>query len=207
MLRELIQRWPSRCKFSRLLSAYLDNELSTSDATVVAEHLRECARCENAWQQLCLCKRALVQFEVPVSRGQWTSAPVPSSVKLTSSPKRLFQQRISIPIPVAAAVPLALIAGSWFAFSSQQTTTAVPQSESVKVVEVPVERVITRTVYLKSPDKSRNFRPRRTLRTPPTLDEHLARKRSTTPELSRQGLGAFRPASSANLRVVKDPDQ
>jgi Putative zinc-finger len=207
MLRELIQRWPSPCKFSRLLSAYLDNELSTSDATDVATHLRDCAPCKNEWQQLSLSKRALVQFEIPVSRGQWTSEAAANSIKLTSLHKRIFQQRISIPIPLAAALLLALIAGSWFAFSSQQTTTALPQSESVKVIEVPVERVITRTVYLTRTDKSRTFRPRRTLRSSSTLDEHLARQRSTRPELSSQGLGTFRPAASANLRVVKDPDQ
>ena len=207
MLRELIQRWRSQCKFSGLLSSYLDKELSASDATAVASHLRDCGRCQAEWHQLSLSKTALTHFEIPVSRGHWTGTPAPSSTEFTSSRRGILQQRISIPVPVAAAVLFALIAGFWVAFSSQQTTTALPQSQPVKVVEVPVERVVTRTVYLKRSDNSRNLRSRRTLPKSPTQDEHLARQRSTKPELSRQGLGAFRPAASANLRVVKDPDQ
>jgi hypothetical protein len=207
MLRELIQRWPPRCGFSRLLSPYLDKELSASDATAVAAHLRNCARCQDDLQQLSLSKTALMHFEIPVSRGQWTLEAAARSVKFTSSRKRIFQQKISIPIPIAAALLVALIAGSWFAFSSQQTPAVLPGSQSVKLIEVPVERVITRTVYLKRTGNSRNFRPRRTLPKSSTLDEHLARQRSRTPELSSHGLGEFRPAASANLRVVKDPEQ
>lgn len=204
-----------RWRYRHLLSAYLDNELSAHAAAPIANHLRECARCRIEFEQLRFANRALVEFEIPPMRTPLIGGPVlrqPAS-KEVSPWQRLFSQKIAVPLPLAAGLVIAMISATFFAIGRSQRTpiqlaASVPEPPSavIKVVEVPVDRVVTRTVYLRrsGPRRVRSD-PNATefTLTPPDSKGNIARNA----EWSDSTLKDFRPAASANLRVVKEHEK
>lgn len=207
-----------RWRYDRQLSAYLDNELNAQSEKVIAGHLRECGRCRVSFEQLRYAKRALVEFEIPQTRrplsgGQVFQLPVSKEVFFL---KRLYSQRIAVPVPLAAGVVIALIGATLFALGRNQrpiqsiVSVPAPSSAVIKVVDVPVERVVTRIVYSR---RSRYKRVRATQKengftlTSPELKDDLAQNARGTVEWSDSTLRNFRPAASANLRVVKEHEK
>ncbi len=207
-----------RWRYGRLLSAYLDHEVDAQAEEVIAGHLRECARCRVEFEQLLFANRALVEFEIPPMRNSQSGGQVFQLATLneTSPRKRLYTQKIEVPLPLAAGVVIALVGATLFAISRNQLTpiqstvsVPIPPSAIVKVVEVPVERVVIRTVYSKRSGSRRAGAPRKekefTL-TPPDSKGDIAHNASKV-EWSDSILKDFRPAASANLRVVKEHEK
>jgi len=207
-----------RYRYGRLLSAYLDNELNAHAAEAIASHLRECTRCRMEFEPLRFANRALGEFEIPPMPSPMIGAHVfrLPALKEVSLLKRLYSQRIAVPLPLAAGLSIALIGVTLFAIgrnrrTSIQSTLSVPAPASVviKVVEVPVDRVITRTVYqqpayrrLRSTPKGNRF-----TFNPPDSKWNIAQNDTTAAEWSDSTLKDFRPAASANLRVVKEHEK
>jgi Putative zinc-finger len=213
MLAQTIAQLRCGMRMDRRLSAYLDHELSDADAAKVSQHLMGCSRCQKKLEQISILQRALGQFEIPVSRGQWTSvvAQPSRSLQFDSRLRRLCAQRISVPLPLAAGLVLVLCAGLVFSFAREErnrsavTQLSPPQVET-KIVEVPVERVVVRTVYRDPTDQKTERRSGKNV-SPVGPRSNLAQKHRNSSEWSTRTMGTFRPASSANIRVVKEPEQ
>jgi hypothetical protein len=127
---------------------------------------------------------------------------------------RLLKTKIAVPVPVFAAavllvlasVPLMLVA---LRPSSTSTESPLPQpsasapSEVVVVerVEVPVERIVTRVVYV---EKERRRKPAATRRpATPLSDEKTARVAKNDAEAKARGIVGFKPADEVKLRIIK----
>jgi hypothetical protein len=213
-LAKLSCRW----RYGRLMSAYLDHELDAPAEEVIAGHLRECARCRVEFEQLRFASRALIEFEIPPMRGHLRGGHVfhPAALKAVSPMKRLYSQRIAVPLPLAAGVLIALAGLSLFAIGRSprppiQSTVLVPAPFTVtKVVEVPVERVVTHTLYSRQPGSRRVRGMRKENRftlTPPASQGDIAENAGSAVQWSDSTLKDFRPAASANLRVVKEHEK
>jgi hypothetical protein len=212
-----------RWRYGRLLSAYVDDELNANAAEAIASHLSDCARCRIEFDQLRFANGALAEFEIPPMRsplvgGQVFQLP---ALKEVSPLKRLYSQKIAVPLPLAAGVVIALISAIVFATARNQrapiqSTVSVPAPPSavIKVVEVPVDRpidrVVTRTVYLRQSGSKRvRGAPKQNELTfdSPDSKGNIAQNDATTAEWSDSTLKDFRPAASANLRVVKEHEK
>jgi hypothetical protein len=206
-----------RWRYGSLLSAYLDNELTPLAKKAVAGHLQNCVRCRVEFEQMQFASRAMDELEIPVSRAQGSLGQVfQLPVRKVSPFKKLYGRKVAVPLPVAAGVIVALIGATLFAITSnersaiQQTTSGtVPSFTAIKVVEVPVERVVTRVIYSKRSNK--NVRgPRQKhefVSSPPKSQRHIAQNAGQTAEWSDNTLKDFRPAASANLRLVKEQEK
>jgi Putative zinc-finger len=203
-----------RWRYGQLLSAYLDRELDAHRQKVMAGHLRDCAGCRVELEQMRFANRALVEFEIP--RGPLKGGLVfpPPTRKAVAPVRKLYARTIAVPLPLAAGVLIALVSATLFTISRNQRTPEPilipsPSSAAVKVVEVPVERVVIRTVYSRRSDSQRVRRSRKGNDfnlTPPDLKEDLAQNTDKV-EWSDSTLKNFRPAASANLRVVKEHEK
>jgi len=222
MLKKRIDRLAKlgcRWRYGRLLSAYLDHEVDAQAEGVIAGHLRQCARCRVEFEQLRFANRALVEFEIPPMRGPLSVGQVFQlpALKEVSPKKRLYSQKIAVPLPLAAGFVIALIGATLFAIGDDQPTqiqspglVPSPSAAVIKVVEVPVERVVIRTVYsrrsvssrVRGAQKEKEF----TL-TPSDSKGDIARNGGKSLEWSDSTLKDFRPAASANLRVVKEHEK
>jgi hypothetical protein len=211
-LRKLTCRWI----YKRRLSSYLDHELSDFDARTTANHLNECARCRGELEQLRFAKRALAEFDIPLITGQLPGGNVfrLPLVKQVSPLKRLAYHKIQVPLPVAASLLICLISVTLLAvFGGQQnqgqSSTASP-SVIIERVEVPVVRVITRTVHVKQPVSRRAQNSSEKEMKPlnsPHSKENIAQNNSKSAEWSEDVLKGFRPAVDANLRVIKEDEK
>jgi hypothetical protein len=204
-----------RWRYSRLLSAYLDDELDAQTADNIARHLRACSCCRADFEQLRLANKALLEFEIPPMRPPLIGGPVfcLPVLKKDSSFKRLCSKKIAVPLPLAAGLSIALLVGALFTTGRDQQTSVqsispVPASASamIKVVEVPVDRVVNRTVYVRKPAFRRVQDGRKRI-TPPDLKGNIAQSDTPVTGWSDSTLKDFRPAASANLRVVKEQDK
>ncbi|MCM3869099.1 MAG: zf-HC2 domain-containing protein [Pyrinomonadaceae bacterium] len=208
-----------RWRYGRLLSAYLDHEVDAQVEGVIAGHLHECARCRVEFEQLRFANRALVEFEIPPMRNPQSGGQVFQLPAITavSARKKLYSQRIAVPVPLAAGVAIALVGATLFAMSRNQqppiqstVLLPAPSFTDIKVVEVPVERVVIRTVYSKRPGSRRvreAGKDKQLLLTPPDSKADIARNATRKVEWSDSTLKDFRPAASANLRVVKEHEK
>jgi putative zinc finger protein len=215
-----------RWRYGRLLSAYVDDELDANAVQIIASHLSECARCRIEFEALRFAKKALVEFEIPAMRSPLVGGHVfrLPALKEVSPLKRLYSQKIAVPLPLAASVVIALISAILFATARNQrtpiqTTVSIPAQPSavIKVVEVPVDRpidrpidrIVNRTVYLRQSGSGRVRGTRKENRftsVPPDSKGNIAQNDTTT-EWSASTLKDFRPAASANLRVVKEQEK
>lgn len=195
-------------RYQRLLSAYIDSELGKTDAEGVAQHLRQCTQCGAREQQLRLARNALTALEIPPTRTQWSGdinhLPRHQSPSMFA---RFWTYRIDVPLPMAVCLMIALLATTIFTLGTKATKDeplpVIPtaKNEAVKIVEVPVERVVMRTVYINQKRSSLNQKGMRRSLTEP--GSNSAKRNSW----STNQLEAFRPAASANLRVVKEPEE
>ncbi len=213
-LRKLSCRWV----YGRRLSAYLDHELDNFAARTTANHLSECARCQAELEQLGFANRALAQFEIPFMSSQVPGGNVfrLPQVREVSRLKRLVCHKIAVPLPLAASLLICLISVTLLALfgskrtSAQLATSAPSPSVVIKIVEVPTDRVITRTVYVKQPVSQRvQISPQKNIKPFISHDskENIAQNNSKAAEWSDDVLKGFRPAANANFRVIKEDEK
>lgn len=199
--------------YGRRLSAYLDHELNDLAARTTANHLGECERCQAQLEEVRFANRVLAEFEIPFMSTQLPSGNVfrLPQVKQVSRLKRLACHKIQVPLPLAAGLLIGLITITLLAVGNQPTadeaaTPATSPFVVIKRVEVPVDRVITRTVYVNQPgSRQAQILPRKDMNqlTSPHSKENIAQNNSKAPEWTDDVLKGFRPAVDANLRVIK----
>lgn len=200
------------------LSAYLDQELSGSAAEATASHLDACSYCRATLEQLRFASKALVEFEVPLMRspligGNVLRLPQPKQVSLL---KRLYSQKIAVPVPLAAVLVVSMAAITLLALvwsqpaSSPLANPVHSPSMVIKRVEVPVDRVVTQKVYLRqrasrrvqiAPDKNK------APYVSPDSNRSIAQNNPAPDEWSDAELKDFRPAPNANIRVIKEHEK
>jgi anti-sigma factor RsiW len=221
---------PCVSEHKRNLSAYLDGELDKSTRSGVEAHFAECHSCWAEYNELRFASRALSHFVVPdVPRPLWQ--PVGTTVQREDAApiaalKRCWAMKVAIPAPVFAGLLAAIILGAWASFSRpngmQQNVVAqspVAESPQAKVIEVPVvrevvrERVTTRIVYAR-PSRSNASGRRRSVPEASPASTFIAERRPVVrgrnaagAEFTRVSLAGFRPARTADLRIVKEPEQ
>lgn len=206
-----------RSVYRRDLSAYLDGELDTRAHASLEKHLAACARCRAQYEQSRFASRAVSHLVVPQVRPPaWQAAAAERPFAQGKARARLesfWTMKLNVPAPIAAAalallfcLAAALALGQLNperkSIEPLQTRALAPQ---IKFVEVPVERerIVTRTVYA-------TREPRSLSRTQAPLT--VAAERSEQPTSNRElltstSLAGFRPATDANLRIVKEPEQ
>lgn len=200
-----------RARYRHRLSAFLDNQLDVESAKTIAEHLSACSHCKGEVEQLRFASRALLQLDLLPTRN----LPMRGQVLRLTSPlelsplNRLYSLKVNVPLPLAAGLSIVFLSSISFAiFRRPQTATqssippATLTSEVVKIVEVPTNRVVNRTIYLKQP----RTRKRDRFTTNSDLPANVAQN-TTTNQWSDNVLREFRPAASANLRVVKEREK
>jgi hypothetical protein len=212
--RKLSCRWRYGCR----LSAYLDHELSPSAAEATASHLCVCAFCQATLEQLLFANKALGEFQIPLMRspligGNVLRLPQPRHVSFL---KRLYSRKIAVPVPLAAVlvVGMSVVTGLalvWNQRASTQSANQVPSPPVViKRVEVPVDRLVTRTVYLRQPASRRvQISPAKNRAPSISTDSNksIAQNNRGAAEWSDNELKDFRPATNANFRVIKEHEK
>lgn len=212
-----LRKLTCRLVYGRRLSAYLDHELNDFAERNTTNHLTECARCQAELEHLRFANRALAEFEIPFMSSQLPGANVfrLPPVKHVSLLKRLAFHKIQVPLPVAVGLLICLISVTLLAIlanqrpAGQSATSATSPSIVIQRVEVPVDRVITHTVYIKQPVSRRvqNSSGKELKLNSPHAKENIAQNNSKAPEWSDDVLRGFRPAVDANLRVIKEHEK
>lgn len=232
-----IEKWrrgARRCSagFVELLSPYIDGELDAGTRVAVEAHLETCAACRTRHETLRFAARAVARLHIPPSEAsEWTKSAelhrkpfvVDAASRRYAAPAATFFDRISnakisLPVPVAAA--LVILAAAALFFISSHTPNAPAPTTIVETIEVPVERetvrevvrerVRTRIVYVEREKRllaGEGGRPVRTKRWRPRVDAVTADDALKIETARRSSLEGFRPATDANLRVVADEDK
>jgi anti-sigma factor RsiW len=198
--------WPATTCSSnqQLLSAFIDAELDPAQLKVLRSHLSECVECRSKVDRLRFAKASLAKLRIPtVYAGTFETERMSDASRAGDDNlfSRVWNLRIPIPVPVVAGIVVLTLAATFRQHSSSVTKPESlsnrPQAVVVnKVVEVPVERVRTRIVYVD--------------RVKPALRRaDSVAKLSGGPRrwLATNDLGNFRPTSNINLRIVKEPEQ
>jgi hypothetical protein len=225
---------PCASGHKRNLSAYMDGELERGLRAGMEKHLARCPRCRAQYEQLRFASRAMSQVVVPQARPPaWQAVAATRPARQSETRARLerfWTMKLSIPAPVAAVLALLFcLAGvlslgqlnrSPLGVEPAQTNALVPQ---IRFIEVPVERerIVTRTIYAARESRQTGTAQPAT----PTMVANAANKErratliavgaereqrtlgSNTESLTSTSLAGFRPATDANLRIVKEPEQ
>jgi anti-sigma factor RsiW len=123
-------------RFERLISDALDGEISSTDETALRTHLSQCEKCRDFQGSAILCRerlRSLPDLALDSSDSY-------SSVRITGT-SRFWIRRVSLPIPVAAALAAFMIAGWLMALRPIAMSAAAPPSRPVLVRSVEIIRV------------------------------------------------------------------
>lgn len=204
-------------RYRHRLSAFLDNELDVPSAKAIAEHLSACTHCRVEVEQLRFASRALVELELLRARSSRLRGQVfrLTALKEVSPLKRFYSQKIGVPLPLAAGLSIVFVSVILLTIfrnprpSTQSGAPLPAPSVVIKVVEVPVDRVVTRTVYLKQPRSSTVRGTREEDRFTTTNSDYQRNIAQNNPmaQWSNSILKEFRPAASANFRVVREPER
>jgi len=204
-----IRKCRSECR--NLLSQYLDGELDPDKNAAVQAHLLTCVVCRNDCEQLRLVKTAVLRLAVPKppENNQWFSN---WSMPIQSRPRSLITDllhaRIQVPIPIAGVGLIVLMAVRIQSGNGSAQREASGVNTITRIIEVPKEHIVTRTVYVGQPRKRKQLTPAK-LRVEPIAE---------APGISRMARGnpapvipsyleGFRPPEDPNLRVVKEREQ
>lgn len=201
-----------------MLSASLDSELRSADALALKVHLRSCDHCQSEYEQLRLAKRALLHFEIPKVNHRNFRVDEWSLTERVRTPPllgRLGSRKISMPAPVAAGLLIVFCSAMFLVARStvSQTTPPSGQATITRTIEVPIERVVTRTVYVELRGYARERGRRGSTKTATTEQSasngmmRVARHENNGGWLASQTLKGFRPVDTANLRIVSEPEQ
>jgi anti-sigma factor RsiW len=212
------------------LSAYLDGELDQSARAGVEAHFTRCHSCWAKYNELRFASRAMSHFVVPEApRSTWQPADVAGRTEVPApiaALRRCWAIKVAVPAPAFAGLIAAIILAAWLSpgrtilmresVPAQSTVVEPPQA---KVVEVPVvrevvrERVVTRIVYARQPRASAPNRRPSVPEEPPASNSIAVRRpvtrgaSGTGTEFIRASLAGFRPARTADLRIVKEPEK
>lgn len=228
-------RLPCVSDHKHKLSAYLDGELDLPTRAGVERHLADCQHCSAECERQRLASRAVSHFVVPEVRIPDWRAKTPAARRHLHSPtammRRLWATRVSVPAPVAAAACLAILASVPFLLLRMprpERTPAFPTapeaaSPQIKIVEVPVERVVvvrervvtrTRSSYGNERTPGTRFRgglvAGGAYRTGIGPDGSPAAQRVTENQEKPAviaDLAEFTPATNAQLRAVREPER
>jgi hypothetical protein len=135
--------------------------------------------------------------------------------------KRIFAARLHVPVPVAAAITLALLVSSVLALrpSTKEAQAAaqplIVRQAPPQMIEVPViqEKIVTRTVYVEKKEREKTEArrtPSTTQRNNPTLTARRAEAESVQGGFfTHANLTDFQPADEMRIRVIKrnNPDE
>lgn len=222
---------PCLSEHKRNLSAYLDGELERSARAGVEAHFAECHRCWAEYNELRFASRALSHFVLPQTTRPVWQQPVHIAGQsqldaAIAALKRCWAMKVAIPAPVFAGLLVAIILGAWLSLNRSNemykgvaAQSTVVESPQAKVIRVPVvrevvrERVTTRIVYARQPrpttsDRSRFVPEELPASTLIAERRPVVRSRNAAgAEFSRVSLAGFRPARTADLRIVKEPEQ
>ena len=198
-------------RYGRRLSAYLDRELNADAVRATAGHLSNCESCRIELEQLRFASRALVEFETPFMRapivaGNVFRMPQPREVSFF---KRLCSQKLTVPLPLALALLGIAVSAFIWTGASGQPAMAVPAAPDVvvEIVRVPVDRVVTRTVYVKQPSSQRTQLSERKKRHSISANSSESLAHNNSGSGWADALKDFRPAANANLRVIKEQEE
>jgi anti-sigma factor RsiW len=123
-------------QFEGLISARLDEPLTSNDERLLNEHLATCAACRE-FEAALMGQRRMVRGLPSVTMAEATTKPL---IADTARP-RIWQYQLAIPLPVAALLALVMGIGWWLALRpSDDSAVPSPGSErlarSVEVVRV-----------------------------------------------------------------------
>lgn len=135
--------------------------------------------------------------------------------------KRIFTARLPVPVPIAAALTLALLVSSVLALRpSTKEAPAAVQPPAVKqaqpeIIEVPIvqEKVVTRIIYVEKKEREKKEGGRRLpniQRNDSTLTARRAEEESVQGGFfTHANLTDFQPADEMRIRVIKrnNPDE
>ena len=212
------------------LSAYLDDELDARARIEVEKHLAGCSRCQVEFDQLRFASRAMSHFVAPEKHApvrQTNQFAERSQGLPVAGLSRFWDKKIAVPVPVAVVGLAAIVIAALFLGRLvQQQTSSVSQlanikTPEIKIVEVPVERVVTvervvnRTIYV------RQSRPPRMVHAggqlvkdsnPLVLSTKGASgihdvKKDEQKLFTFANMAGFRPVQDSNLRIVKELDR
>jgi anti-sigma factor RsiW len=186
---------PPLCKHVTKVSVYIDHEMSLPEREVFEQHLKNCSICQAECEEIRFAKNMMQRLQL---QGGPVQVGVTSRIQSLTSTKPgfrgLLHRTVSLPVPVAAVLAVLLLLPTLFVWKSSKQLPAVTK-ETVEV-QVPVERLVTQTVYVQSPaPKNPRGVKRQIVRRP------NGAKPSRPPTID--SLDGFRPADTANLRVIK----
>jgi hypothetical protein len=135
--------------------------------------------------------------------------------------KRIFAASLPVPVPIAAALVLALLISSVLALRPARKEIITQQQPPVvqhappQIIEVPVvqEKVVTRIVYVEKKEREKNGVERKAApagRTETTLTARQSDKESVQGGFfTHANLTDFQPADEMRIRVIKrsNPDE
>jgi len=183
------------CKHSSKVSAFVDHELLLTEGSAMESHLRSCSECQAELEDVLHVRDRLRLLKTPV--------PVPLTMRVELEPVQsksilstVFTCRITLPVPVALLIAALLLLPALFL--ALRLKKDVPAS--VVRVEVPVERIVVQAETATSAPRIQQKRVGK--RRPWPADNS-----SVATRLGNDPLQGFRPADTANIRVVKDTER
>ncbi len=122
-------------KFERLISDRLDGEISPADESALESHLARCENCRSYEASAILLRERLRSLPDLADESE-----VSLSEKGIERRKRLWSRRISLPLPLAAALAALMLAGWLLALGPGDVRPAPPAKRSVLVQSVEIIR-------------------------------------------------------------------
>jgi anti-sigma factor RsiW len=210
-------------------------ELETDDKLRLLAEVETCDDCLNEYRSMngtLLIFDKAVEASTPeesywprhqARRRERLEQTTPRVVALGREPlwKRIFVAKLPVPVPVAAALLLALVASTVLALrpSTKEAATVVQppivQQAPPQVIEVPViqEKVVTRIVYVEKKEREKTDARRKSpivQRDASTLTARRAEEESVQGGFfTHANLTDFQPADEMRIRVIKrsNPDE
>ncbi|HEY0004922.1 MAG TPA: hypothetical protein VGB17_08930 [Pyrinomonadaceae bacterium] len=183
-----------------------DQHRSMTEALYVFDQVAETVQpAEDYWPAY----RAMLQ-----QRLETTPLAEPAALAPVPFWKRILTISIPIPAPVAAAAVILLLVSSLLALRAQrapvQSAASPAVVEKTRIVEVPVERIVTQTVYV-TKERSRSSRVEAASQPLPvaqnstaTVERQKAENKSlATPANPNASLADFKPTDEVKLTLIK----
>jgi hypothetical protein len=225
-------------------SKLVDLVFGELDAEETSRLLAEVEACDGCLDEYCSMTGALLVFDKAVEastpdESYWPRhqamlhqrleqiTPRPSRPGRDPLWKRIFAARLPVPVPIAAALVIALLVSSALALrqsakeATKETTTAAAQppverQSPPEVIEVPVyrEKVVTRVVYVEKKARGKAEAGRKAPTTQRNDDATLTARRAEAESVqggffTHANLTDFQPADDMKIRVIKrsNPDE
>jgi hypothetical protein len=131
----------AECPRLMMVSQYVDDELSSSEVSDLVEHLKSCRQCSDELAALARIRATMASVPVnALARDRIFKA-----LQRNQNEKTMIRRKISVPLPVAAAVLLALsvsiIANAYMGARRAQTPNMLPTKQSEPLKTSPAKQV------------------------------------------------------------------